>query len=180
MLIVVVEDVVDFGWYDVMRVRECDIPSVHDIDTLSLVSSVSPKWFLERFQHYKDRFLVAKRHKDGEVIGYLTAAHNMYYPEDLPGYVYVSRFAVKDRFRRCGVGTALLSTLYDHLLDAKEYRGVVADVRKSNSVSLRFFTGKHWFFEHPTLSRPGWYERGESLDDRYKIVVYKPFRMDDI
>lgn len=177
MLIFVVEDVIDFGWFKVARVRESDIPTVHDIDSLSLVSNVSPEWFLSRFAHFKDRFLIARKHADGEIIGYLSAAHNMYYPEDLPGYVYISRFAVKDKYRRCGVGTALLSTLYDHLLEAGEYSGVVADVRKSNTISLRFFTGKHWFFEHPTLSRPGWYEKGATPDDKYKIVVYKPFTL---
>jgi ribosomal protein S18 acetylase RimI-like enzyme len=175
VLIFVVEDIVDFGWYDVARVRESDISTIHDIDSVSLVSTVSAEWLWHRFRDYRDKFLVARKHETGEVIGYLSAAHNMYYPEQLPGYVYLSRFAVACKYRRCGVGTALLSTLYDHLLESQEYRGVVADVRKSNISSLRFFTGKHWFFEHHELSRPRWYEHGETEDDRYKIVVYKPF-----
>jgi ribosomal protein S18 acetylase RimI-like enzyme len=103
----------------------------------------------------------------------------MYYPDHLPGYVYIARFAVKCNYRRCGVGTALLSTLYEHLLDAHEYQGIVADVRKTNIASLRFFTGKHWFFEHSELSRPNWYETGDTPDDKYKIVVFKPFCIDD-
>ena len=173
------EDVIDFGWYNVARVRESEVPTVQEIDSVSLVSTVSTDWFFDRFRHFKDKFLVARKHDTGEIIGYLSASHNMYYPEQLPGYVYIARFAVKCNYRRCGIGTALLTTLYEHLLDSKEYRGVVADVRKSNSISLKFFTGKHWFFEHPELSRPGWYEKGETPDDKYKIVVYKPFFRDD-
>jgi ribosomal protein S18 acetylase RimI-like enzyme len=180
MLITVVEDSINYGWYDVMRARSSDIPSIRDIDALSLVSSVSENWFHERREHYKDRFLIARKHSNGEIIGYLSAAHHLYYPEHLPGYVYLSRFAVKNQFRRCGVGTALLVTLYEHLHEAKEYRGVVADVRKSNIPSLRFFTGKHLFFKNNELSRSKWYERGETEDDRYKIVVYKPFGLEDL
>jgi ribosomal protein S18 acetylase RimI-like enzyme len=171
----VVDDVISYEWYDVMRARSSDISSVRDIDALSLVSSVSPEFLYERREHYKDRFLIARKHTDGEVIGYLTAAHAMYYPEQLPGFVYISRFAVKNQFRRCGVGTALLMALYEHLIEAKEYRGVVADIRKTNIPSLKFFVGKHLFQKHNELSRSGWYERGETEDDRYKIVVFKSF-----
>jgi len=180
VLIAVVENVIDYGWFDIVRARGIDLPRVYDIDSISLVSSVSPEWFEKRHEHYKDRFLIARRHKNGEIVGYLTAAHHMYYPDQLPGYVYLSRFAVKDQFRRCGIGTALLVTLYEHLIDAKEYRGVVGDVRKSNEISLKFFIGKHCFLKHEGLSQPWWYEKGETPDDRYKIVVYKPFKMEDI
>jgi ribosomal protein S18 acetylase RimI-like enzyme len=180
MLITVVEDSIDYGWYDVMRARSSDIPSVRDIDALSLVSSVSENWLYDRREHYNDRFFVARKHSDGEIIGFLTAAGCEYYPEKLQNYVYISRLAVKNQYRRCGIGTALLIMLYEHLHEAKEYRGVVADVRKTNTPSLKFFTGKHLFFKHNELSRSKWYERGETEDDRYKIVVYKPFYSEDL
>jgi ribosomal protein S18 acetylase RimI-like enzyme len=175
MLIAVVEDLIRYEWYDIMRARRLDIPSVKSIDATSLVSSVSENWLYDRREHYNDRFFVARKHSDGEIIGFLTAVGCEYYPEKLQNYVYISRFAVKNQYRRCGVGTSLLIMLYEHLREAKEYRGVVADVRKSNIPSIKFFVGKHLFQKHNELSRSGWYERGETEDDRHKIVVFKSF-----
>jgi len=173
------DNVVNYGWFFVEKARRGDIPSVHEIDSTSLVSKVSAGWIEERYDRYTDQFFVARRHKTGEVIGYLTAAGTGYYTEQLPGFVYMSRFAVKDQFRRCGVGSALVVMLYDHMV-GDGHLGIVGDVRKSNTSSLNFFINKHCFLKHPFLSAPYAYEEGTSHDDRYKVVVYKPFVMDGL
>jgi ribosomal protein S18 acetylase RimI-like enzyme len=172
-------DQIDFGFFEILRARAQDIPTIQEIDAHSLVSSVPMEWFEERHAHYKDRFFIAREHWSGNIIGFITAAHTSYYPQHLPGYVYIARFAITEKYRRCGVGSALLSTLVDHLVAAGEYRGVVADVRRGNIASANFFTKKHLFFTHQWVSCPNWYERGETAESRYKIVVYKPFVLDD-
>jgi hypothetical protein len=80
MLIAVVEDLIRYEWYDIMRARRLDIPSVKSIDATSLVSSVSENWLYDRREHYNDRFFVARKHSDGEIIGFLTAVGCEYYP----------------------------------------------------------------------------------------------------
>lgn len=174
------DNIVNYGWFSVEKANREDIPSVHEIDSTSLVSKVSAGWIEERRDRYTDQFFVARRHKTGEIVGYLTAAGAGYYQDHLPGFVYISRFAVKDRFRRCGVGTALLLMLYDHAIGNPDYRGITGDVRKSNTVSINFFINKHCFLKHRFLSKPEAYESGETQDDRYKVVIYRPFVMDEL
>jgi len=169
------ENCVNMGWYSILRARSCDIPSVVDIDSVSIVSRTSPAWFEERRVTYRDRFLIARANDTGEIIGYLSAANELYYPHDLPGYVYLSRFAVKKEFRRAGIGSAILLNLYGHLQDSGDYNGVVADVRKSNEPSLSFFIKKHAYSVKGSLCVKNWYESGNTEEDRHKIVVYKSF-----
>lgn len=164
--------------YDIILARRDDLPPVRDIDTQSMVSRVSDEWLADRYAHYKDRFFIARIPDTGEIIGYLTAAHHMYYPDYLPDYIYLSRFAVKEEYRRCRVGSALIISIIDNLKGVGNYRGLVADVRKSNAGSLRFFESRS-FIRHDVLSRPEWYERGNTPEDRYKIVLYYPFWMED-
>jgi ribosomal protein S18 acetylase RimI-like enzyme len=166
------------GLYDILLARREDLPPIRDIDAHSLVSRISEEWLQDRHAHYKDRFFIARIPDTGEIIGYLTASHHLYYPSELPGYIYLSRFAVKEEYRRCRVGTALLIAIINHFKGLSDYRGLVADVRKSNKGSIRFFETRS-FIRHDTLSRPDWYERGETPDDRYKVVLYYPFGMED-
>jgi len=164
--------------YDIVLATREDIPSIRDIDTHSLVSRVSEEWLHERHDQYKDRFFIAKQHGTGDIVGYLTAAHHLYYCDHLPGYVYISRFAIREDYRRRKVGTALLIALIEHLKGIGGYKGVVADVRKSNAVSLRFFESR-FFIRHEVLSCQEWYQRGELPEDRHKIVLYHPFWVED-
>lgn len=173
------DNVVNYGWFSVEKARRDDIPSIYEIDSTSLVSKVSAGWIEDRYNQFTDQFFVARRYKTGEVVGYLTAAGTGYYRDHLPGFVYISRFAVKDQFRRCGVGTALVLILYDHMI-VLGHRGIVGDVRKSNTPSLNFFINKHCFLKHSFLSKPYAYDEGETQDDRHKVVVYKPFIMDGL
>ena len=169
------QEISNYGFYSIYHAQRSDIPDIHEIDGISFISSVSTEWVQHRREHYRDRFFVAKKHSNGKIIGFLSAAGEHYYPDRLPGYTYISRFAVSDRHRRCGVGTALLTTLYDALIPNKDVRGVVADVRKSNTPSLNFFIQKHAFSVNQGASAPGWYERGNTPEERHKIVVYKTF-----
>ena len=164
-------------FYDIMIAQHEDIPIIHDIDARSLVSRVSENWLNERRDRYTDKFFVARIVDTGEIIGYITGAENLYYRDLLPGYVYISRFAIKENYRRCKVGTALFFAMFNHIKESNVYNGLVGDIRKSNIPSLRFFKGKS-FVAHPTLSCPESYG-GETYEDRYKVVLYYPFRMED-
>jgi ribosomal protein S18 acetylase RimI-like enzyme len=169
------QEISNYGFYSIYHAQRADIPDIHGIDGVSFISTVSTEWVEQRREHFRDRFFVAKKHNDGKIIGFLTGANENYYPGHLPGYTYISRFAVSVGHRRCGVGTALLTTLYDALIQHNDVRGVVADVRESNTPSLNFFLTKHAFSIHQGASAPGWYERGNTLEDRHKIVCYKTF-----
>ena len=152
-----------------------DLHTIHIIDAQSMLSSVHEDWFLDRWKRFQDRFFVAKLNYTGKIIGYVTAAGVEYYPDYLPNYIYMSRFAVSREYRRCGVGENLYRTLEENVRQTqKRCAGLVGDARKSNSASLSFF-GKMGFSEHRELSRPHWYETGVTDTDKYKVVVYKSF-----
>jgi len=155
-----------------------DIHDIKIIDSASLLSGVNESWFIGRQETYPMMFFVAKLHHSNRVVGYFTAADAGaigYYNESLPGFVYLSRFAVSEGLRRCGIGTGLYNTMIDSIMRMPQrYRGVVGDVRKSNRDSLSFF-GSKGFREYEELSRPHWYNNGRTDDDRHKIVMYKLF-----
>ena len=161
--------------FKVYQAKPEDLHTVHIIDAQSLLSSVHEEWFLDRWKRFQDRFFVAKLNYTGKIIGYVTAAGVEYYPDYLPNYIYMSRFAVSKEYRQCGVGTALYRALEKNVCQTqKTCAGLVGDVRRSNTVSASFF-GKMGFLEHGDLSRPRWYENGATDNDKYKVVVYKSF-----
>jgi GNAT superfamily N-acetyltransferase len=152
-----------------------DLHTMHIIDAQSMLSSVHEEWFLERWKKFQDRFFVAKLNYTGKIIGFITAAGVEYYPDHLKDFIYLSRFAVSKEYRKCGVGTALYKAMEENVSRTqKECAGLVGDARRSNTVSLSFFR-KMGFFEHHELSRPEWYDSGQTEDDRHKIVIYKHF-----
>jgi ribosomal protein S18 acetylase RimI-like enzyme len=165
----------DFDWFSIRRVRLNDLPSIYKIDSTSLVSNFSVDGMLERIVLYNDYSLVATENATNKVIGYIIGTENTFYTKEFPGgYVYLSRFAVKNEYRRRGVGTTLLVMLENHLLMSGKCLGIVADVRRSNIPSLTFFD-KNNYTHSVKLSQKEGYERGDTPDDRYKIVIYRKF-----
>lgn len=165
---------VDFDWFSVRRTHLNDIPYIYKIDSTSLVSNFSIDSLLERVVLYNDLCFVATENSTGNVIGYIIGSGERHYTKHFPGYTYISRFAVKDAYRRRGVGMTLLVIMENNLLMSGRSMGVVADVRKSNMASRAFFE-KHEYSVSPHLSKPNAYERGDTPDDRFKIVIYKQF-----
>jgi len=164
----------DFSWFGVRRVILNDLPDIYTIDSTSIVSNFSVDSMLERIVEHNDKCFVAIENSTNKLIGYITGSTNTKYTKSFPGYVYLSRFAVKNDYRRRGVGTALLVVLENHLLMEGGYLGAVGDVRRSNIPSLTFFDQNG--YEHSVkLSREEGYEFGETKEDRYKVVMYKIF-----
>jgi ribosomal protein S18 acetylase RimI-like enzyme len=168
---------IDFSWFGVRRVRLNDLPSIYKIDSTSLVSNFSVDAMLERIVLYNDFCYAAYENFENSVIGYIIGTSNTHYTRNFPGYIYISRFAVKDAYRRRGVGTTLLAILENNLIATGNYLGTVADVRKSNAPSLYFFD-KNGYSRSENLSKAGAYDAGNTDDDRYKIVIYKQFGSD--
>jgi ribosomal protein S18 acetylase RimI-like enzyme len=167
-------DFVDLNWFSIRRVRLNDLPDIYKIDSTSLVSNFSVDSMLVRIVQYNDFCYVATETDTGKIIGYIIGTENDHYTRSFPGYVYLSRFAVKNEYRRRGVGTTLLIILENNLLMSRKYLGTVADVRKSNTASLSFFENNGYLYSE-RHSRAEFYEAGDTEDDRFKVVIYKQF-----
>ena len=165
---------IDFSWFGVRQVSLTDLPSIYHIDSTSLVSNFSVDSMLERIVIYSDFCYTAYENATNNVIGYIIGTNITHYTKDFPGYIYISRFAVKDVYRRMGIGTTLLTILENNLIATGMFLGTVADVRKSNIPSLNFFD-KCGYSCSERLSKPGAYDAGDTEDDRHKIVIYKTF-----
>ena len=133
-------DFVDLDWFQIRRVRLNDLPAIYQIDSTSLVSNFSVDSMLVRIVQYNDFCYVATENATNKILGYIIGSINDHYTKSFPGYVYLSRFAVKNEYRRRrGIGTTLLVILENNLLMSGRYLGTVADVRKSNYASISFF-----------------------------------------
>jgi ribosomal protein S18 acetylase RimI-like enzyme len=129
---------------------------------------------VEKLIYYNDLFLVATEMETNRVIGYIVGSYDQSYTHEFPGYIYVSRFAVKNKYRRRGVGTCLMMVLENSMLMTGRFKGVVADVRLSNTPSLTFFKNLGYTVSD-TLSGKEMYKQGETPEERYKVVLYKKF-----
>jgi ribosomal protein S18 acetylase RimI-like enzyme len=161
-------------WFSIRRVRLNDLPEIYKIDSTSLVSNFSIDGMLERVVKYNDISFVAVENNTNNILGYIIGTENEIYTKNYPNYLYMSRFAVKNEYRRRGVGSTLLIILENHALASGKYRGLVGDVRRSNIPSLSFFE-YHGFRRSTRLSKEEGYERGETAEDRAKVVLYKKF-----
>ena len=164
----------DFEWFEVRQVRARDIPMVVKLDSTSFVSNFTVDSVLDRAVNFADRFLVAKEYFSEVAIGYIIGSTDRMYTEGYAGYVYISRFAVKNKYRQHGIGTSLLMTLENLLLRTREYRGMIADVRRSNTKAINLYQ-KMGFTQSETHSKPDGYNEGKTEDDRFKVVMYKKF-----
>jgi ribosomal protein S18 acetylase RimI-like enzyme len=165
---------VNFDWFEVRQSHQNDIPTVYKIDSHSMVSSFSKDSFVDRLLNYGDMFLVATETATGNVIGYVVGTHDAVYTKEYPGYIYISRFAVKNKYRRRGIGTIMLLVLENAFMMTGKFHGIVADVRLSNAASVNFFKGNGYEVSKQ-LSRAEGYREGETKQDRYKVVLYKQF-----
>ena len=59
------------------------------------------------------------------------------------------------------------------MLEGK-YKGMIGDVRLSNTASLSFFYDKE-YKRSDVLSKPDGYGHGNTYEDFYKVVLYKKF-----
>lgn len=76
------------------------------------------------------RFLVYE--KDGEIVGYLGVRKILEI-----GFIY--NVAVKEKYRRCGIGNALLEEL-DRLAEKMGLEELTLEVRESNSAAISLYT----------------------------------------
>ena len=165
---------VSFDWFEVRQSHLPDIPHVYKIDSRSMVSLFSEDAFVEKLLYYGDMFLVATETQTNNVIGYIVGSSDKFYTRNYPGYIYISRFAVKNRYRRRGIGTSLMMVLENAMLMTGKYRGMIGDVRLSNVPSLAFFKNNGYSVS-PELSRANGYTHGDTPEEKYKIVLYKQF-----
>ena len=170
-------DMISFEWFDVRQSTLIDVPQVYRIDSESMVSSFAEDTFINKMEYHGDMFLVATGHPSAEnspVYGYIVGSPNeMYTSKIFKGFIYISRFAVKNKVRRRGVGTSLLAVLENYMMATGKYRGIVLDVRASNTPSLTFFKTKGYVVSK--RSKPEGYVTGDTRMDRYKVVLYKRF-----
>jgi ribosomal protein S18 acetylase RimI-like enzyme len=168
---------INFGWFDVRQSEHTDVPQVYRIDSEAMVSSFAEDTFINKMEQHGDMFLVAtgKPFTDNAPIyGYIVGSPNeIYMSKIFKGFIYISRFAVKNKVRRRGVGTSLLSVLETYMMATGKYRGIVLDVRASNTASLTFFKEKGYVVSK--RSKPEGYSTGSTRMERYKVVLYKRF-----
>ena len=91
------------------------------------------------------RFLVYE--KDGEIVGYLGVRRVLEI-----GFIY--NVAVKEKYRRCGIGRALLEEL-DRLAEKMGLEELTLEVRKSNSAAISLYTKMGYVSDG---IRPNFYE----------------------
>jgi ribosomal protein S18 acetylase RimI-like enzyme len=169
---------INFGWFDIRQSSLTDVPQVYKIDSESMVSSFAEDSFINKVEYHGDMFLVATGcglpDKSAPLYGYIVGSPNEVYTRTYKGYIYLSRFAVKNMVRRRGIGTALLTVLENYMRATGKYRGIILDVRASNTASLTFFR-KHGYIVSKNRSRPEGYTTGDTRMERYKVVMYKKF-----
>ena len=157
-----------------------DVPHVYKIDSESMVSSFAETSFARNVVHHGEMFLVATGcglpDRSEPVYGYIVGTPNEIYSHSsaYKGYVYVSRFAVKYKVRRRGIGKSLITVLENYMRSTGRYRGIILDVRASNTASLTFFRNAGYLVSKKQ-SRPEGYNTGVTQMDRYKVVMYKKF-----
>lgn len=166
-----------FGWFDVRKSSLTDVPQVYKIDSESMVSSFAEDSFINKVTQYGDMFLVATGTGTPgaePVYGYIVGSPNEVYTRSYRGYVYISRFAVKNKVRRRGIGKALLAVLERYMMSTGKYRGIILDIRASNTASLTFFRNAGYIVSKKRSREEG-YGTGKTRMERYKVVMYKKF-----
>ncbi|HEX9341086.1 MAG TPA: GNAT family N-acetyltransferase [Thermoplasmata archaeon] len=141
-----------------MRIRPFvpnDIPAVASIVREALRENYPTSLYLDIHRWWRDGFLVADL--DGHPVGFLASVITA------DGQARVLMFAVSARFRRRGVGTAMM----DAFLRACAMRGlkrIELEVRVSNAEAIQFY--KRYGFEI-SAALPHFYTDGE---DGYKML----------
>ena len=105
-----------------------DVPSVVELDRDSLPESWSEQNYKESLENPNYNILVAKL--DDEIIGFIS----MYSATDEG---YICNMAVQNSYRKCGIGTSLLSEIIKYSKN-KNLEFLSLEVRESNVVAIKF------------------------------------------
>ncbi len=136
-----------------------DLLQVFEIERVSFKDPYSPLLLLDLYYMHKRTFLVAE--KNGRIVGYIIA--RIVYDRG-----HIIAIAVHPKYRRCGIGTALMEKIFDIF---KEYgiKKVWLEVRVSNSAAIKFYK-KLGFYETKIIKH--YYRDGEDALVLEKILTF--------
>jgi len=132
--------------YTVRPARREDLPRIIYINRVTLPENY-PEWFFEEhLSKWGDAFLVAE--VDGEVVGYIMTrveyGASVFNPLKLVKKGHIVSLAVLPRYRRRGIGSALLREALARLRDRYGCSEAYLEVRVSNEPAINLYK-KHGF-----------------------------------
>jgi len=156
------------GKFTIRKATINDIDKVIYINRVSLPENYTRYFFIEHLNKWPNAFYVAE--VDGEVVGYVMSRVELGWGITKLGLVkkgHIVSLAVLKKYRRRGVGTALMKVALEGL---KNYgvKEVYLEVRVSNTPAIRLYE-KFGFVKKRII--PSYYLDGE---DAYLMV--KPIR----
>ncbi len=102
------------------------------------------------YRYFGRYFLIAVDTERGEAVGFVAGAVR-------DGHGHISGIAVEREYRRRGIGSALITNLYD-VLRKDGFKRITLEVRKSNSNAIRFYERQGF---KPCTVINGYYADGE-------------------
>jgi ribosomal-protein-alanine N-acetyltransferase len=116
----------------------------------TLPERYNPSIFTQFYESYPEGFLVAL--DDGTIIGFLIGIKNT------PNTARILMLAVKDAYRKKGIGSSLLSQFLKEMKH-QNITGVELEVRTSNKRALKFYQDQGFLLQG-TLQQ--FYQNGEN------------------
>ncbi|MEM1620073.1 MAG: ribosomal protein S18-alanine N-acetyltransferase [Fervidicoccaceae archaeon] len=147
------------GLFKIRRASLEDLPAVIEINRSSLPENYPFYFFREHLENWPEAFLVAEI--EGKVVGYVMCRVEVGF-----GHLnkvpmrrgHVISLAVAERYRRLGIGTALMKEAIEALKNVYKAREVYLEVRVSNKPAISLY--EKLGFE-VTRRIPAYYHDGE-------------------
>ena len=116
--------------YEIVPMTEADVKQSAEIERLSIAQPWSEKAFLSELDNEKAIMLCAKNADNGEIYGFITASYVL-------DEVNINNVAVAEKYRKNGIGQALLERLFDIVNDFAVF--IMLEVRESNTSAIKLY-----------------------------------------
>jgi ribosomal-protein-alanine N-acetyltransferase len=131
-----------YGAFIVRLARITDVDQIVKINRLTLPENYPYYFFVEHLKEYGGAFYVADI--DGEVVGYIMPRIEWGFSnvKQIPTLVkkgHVVSIAVLEKFRKMGIGTALLQNSIKAMKEVYEAEEVYLEVRVSNAPAISLY-----------------------------------------
>ncbi len=142
--------------FHIREFREEDIYDVFVISSQSLTELYSLDLFIDIYHAWPQGFLVAEMR---DIIGFITGTK-------IGDSARILMLAVQPKFRRMGIGTALLNR-FTFVAKQERMRSLYLEVRVNNTNAIKFYQ-KHGFVITSQLDN--YYTNGDSAYVMWKII----------
>ncbi len=114
--------------FTVRKMREEDVPQVAKIEAMTFTEPWSEQSFLAELKNPQATILVSEA--GGEIVGFADM-------REICGECYINNVAVLPKYRKMGMGQALMEGLQDSCTENAEF--ITLEVRESNEAAISLY-----------------------------------------